>query len=277
MPELPEVEITARKLKAGGLAGRKIVKLRIFSPKQFVSSLGLKKSADDAAGKKILDISRRGKTVFMNISGNPKRVLAFHLKMTGNLRVEKIGVLLGKFTRFVAELSGGRVLRFEDVRKFGRIWYGFEKDVLREKYFSTLGKDILKSSPQEFFEKIKKRKGAIKPLLLRQDIFSGIGNIIADEALWMSKIHPETKSRNLNDRSNYVLLTNLKKVIDIILKSGGTSMRDWKHPDNKIGGYQNKFLIYNQKICPRCRRRTEKIKVGGRGSTICPGCQKSPI
>lgn len=277
MPELPEVEITARKLKTSGLLGRKIVNLRVFSPKQFISSFNLKKAAADAAGRKILDISRRGKTVFMDLSGNPRRVLAFHLKMTGNLYAGKSRILSGKYTRFAAELSGERELRFEDIRKFGKIWYGLAADVLREKYFSTLGKDILRVGLKEFFEKIKKRKGAIKSLLLRQDIFSGIGNIIADEALWLSRIHPETKSRNLDNRSNYALLTNLKKIINRILKSGGTSMRDWKHPDNKIGGYQNKFLIYNQKICQRCRRRTEKIKVGGRGSTICPKCQKSPI
>ncbi len=274
MPELPEVEITARKLKAIGLAGRKIVKMRIFSPEQFISSLGFKKAANDAAGRRILDIYRRGKTGFMDISGNPKRALAFHLKMTGNLRAEKTGTLPGKFTRFVAELSGGRVLRFEDVRKFGRIWYGPEKDVLREKYFSTLGKDIFKSSPREFFEKIKKRKGAIKALLLRQDIFSGIGNIIADEALWMAKIHPKTKSHDLDGRRNRVLFGNLKKIINKILKSGGTSMRDWKHPDGMVGEYQNKFLIYGRKNCSRCGTSVKKILVGGRGSSVCPKCQK---
>ncbi|QQG46375.1 MAG: hypothetical protein HYY55_00825 [Candidatus Niyogibacteria bacterium] len=275
MPELPEVEITATKLQKSGLVGRKIISFRLFSPAQFISGFSLSKAKKDILGKKITVIFRKGKTVFMTLSGNPKRALAFHLKMTGNLYSGKAGERLDKSVRFAVGFAGGAELRFSDVRKFGRIWYGLEKEVLCEKYFAALGRDILKVAFTEFNEKLRGRRGMIKPILLRQDIFSGIGNIIADESLWLSKIHPKTKSHDLDGRRNRVLFGNLKKIINKILKSGGTSMRDWKHPDNEMGGYQNKFLIYDQKICPRCRRRTEKIKVGGRGSTICPGCQKN--
>lgn len=274
MPELPEVEITVRKFKKGGLVGHKILSFKIFSPKQFVSIFSPKEAEKDAVGRKITAIERKGKAIFIKLSGRPERALAFHLKMTGNLRSEKSESALGRFNRFYAGLGGGKRLRFDDIRKFGRIWYGASEDVLQEKYFLTLGKDILKTSPQEFFEKIRKRKGAIKPLLLRQDIFSGIGNIIADESLWMTKIHPKTSLEKLHDREIFQLHKNLRKVIKEILKAGGTSMRDWKHPDGKAGKYQNKFLVYGRKLCVKCGGKVLKIKVAGRGSSVCPRCQK---
>lgn len=274
MPELPEVEITVRKLKKGGLVRRKILSFKIFSPKQFVSVFSLKEAEKDAIGRKITDIERKGKAIFINLSGKPARALAFHLKMTGNLRLEKTGISLGRFTRFKAKLGWGRELIFDDVRRFGKIWYGAPLNVLREKYFSTLGKDILKTKPREFFEKIKTRKGALKPFLLRQDVFSGVGNIIADEALWLSKIHPKTNIQKLHDRGIFRLHKNLKKVIKEILKAGGTSMRDWKHPDGGVGEYQKKFLIYGKKKCPRCGHSVSRLKVGGRTSHFCEKCQR---
>jgi formamidopyrimidine-DNA glycosylase len=109
---------------------------------------------------------------------------------------------------------------------------------------------------------------------LRQDIFSGIGNIISDEALWLAKIHPKTSIARLHGRDISKLYKNLKKVIKAILKQGGTSMRDWSHPDGKSGNYQEKFKIYRRKICPRCRTALARIVVGSRKSSVCPKCQR---
>ena len=277
MPELPEVEITARKLKKIGLVGSRPAYFKFLSPKQFRSHIKFSGVKKDVAGRKIKRIWRKGKVIFIDLDGEPPRTMAIHLKMSGRLSVVSKKEANDKSVRFVAGFKDGGELRFKDPRRFGVIWYDSPQNLFKEKYLATLGPDMLNISYAEFAKGLSFRGGAIKAVLLRQDVFSGIGNIIADEALWFSKIHPKTNIRNLHDREISKLYMNLKRVINEILKAGGTSMRDWGHPDKEAGGYQNHFKIYGQIRCPRCGFATVKIKVAGRSSSVCPKCQtKTP-
>ena len=277
MPELPEVEITVRKLKKSGILGANIGYLKFLSPKQIRSSFNPKTIARDILNRRIKKIRRHGKVIFIDLTGRPLRIIALHLKMSGRLLVVSKKEANDKSVRFVAGFKDGGELRFKDPRRFGVIWYDSPQNLFKEKYLATLGPDMLNISYAEFAKGLSFRGGAIKAVLLRQDVFSGIGNIIADEALWFSKIHPKTNIRNLHDREISKLYMNLKRVINEILKAGGTSMRDWGHPDKEAGGYQNHFKIYGQIRCPRCGFATVKIKVAGRSSSVCPKCQtKTP-
>ncbi len=277
MPELPEVEITARKLEKSGLIGRKLAYFKFLSPKQFRSHISAQIVKKDVIGRKIERIWRKGKVIFIDLGGHQPRIMAFHLKMSGRLLVVVKKEPVDKSVRFIAGFKDGRELRFKDPRRFGIVWYDSPEKLFENKYLSSLGPDMLGVSYLEFKKRLLYRTGAIKAVLLRQDVFSGIGNIIADEALWFSKIHPKEKVQNLRARDIIRLYGNLKKIINEILKAGGTSMRDWGHPDNETGGYQNRFKIYGQARCPRCGFTAVKIKVAGRSSSVCPKCQtKTP-
>ena len=128
----------------------------------------------------------------------------------------------------------------------------------------------------EFKKRIQNKSGVIKQVLLDQKFISGIGNIIADESLWYSKIHPKRTAYNLNGREIYKLFHGLKCVIRRILKSGGSTMRDWSHPDGEAGGYKRIRWVYGRagEKCPRCKYLIKRIVVAGRGTSICEKCQK---
>jgi formamidopyrimidine-DNA glycosylase len=116
----------------------------------------------------------------------------------------------------------------------------------------------------------------IKAFLLRQDVISGIGNIIADEALWRARIHPKRKTASLSEKEIKTLFDSLQKTVDEILKAGGTSMRNWLPPDGKKGGYQKLYKVYDRagEKCFRCGARIKRIIIAGRGTSFCPYCQK---
>ncbi|MEK7566693.1 MAG: bifunctional DNA-formamidopyrimidine glycosylase/DNA-(apurinic or apyrimidinic site) lyase [Patescibacteria group bacterium] len=274
MPELPEVEITARKLKENKLTGSKIAYFKFLSPKQFRSHINIRAVKKDVSGRKIGRIWRHGKVIFLDLSGKPGRTMAIHLRMSGRLSMVSKNEPLESGTRFVMGLKDGREIRFKDPRRFGIIWYDSPEKLFKDKYLSSLGPDMLGISYTEFKKRLLYRKGAVKAVLLRQDVFAGIGNIIADEALWEAKTHPRSGVQYLDDKQIKTLYNSISRVIRHILKAGGTSMRDWSHPDRDSGAYQNEFRIYRQKNCPRCGSRSLKIVVAGRSSNICPKCQK---
>ena len=251
MPELPEVETTKRKLEPL-LLGRRILEL---------------------GNRKILKIERRGKAILIHLSGD--KILAFHQRMSGKLLVLERG-FRDKRIRFRFRLSSGKDLVLHDVRKFGVVWYGPAEKVLKDKYLSKLGPDPLKIDFKEFKVLLKKHKGMIKPLLLRQDIFSGIGNIVADESLWKAKIHPRKRTEDFGNSEIGRLHQAIRYIVSKSIRLGGTTMRDWRHPDNTQGGYYERRYIYGRagEKCQRCGKMVIRMKAAGRGTFICQKCQK---
>lgn len=251
MPELPEVEITKRKLEPL-LLGKRIL---------------------DLGNKKILKLERRGKAILIHLSGD--KIFAFHQRMTGKLLVvEK--KFKDKYVRFRFKLSSGKDLVFHDVRKFGVMWYGSAKKVLLDPYFMKLGSDPLEIDFEKFKERLRAHRGMVKPLLLRQDVLAGVGNIVADESLWKAKIHPRKIIENLTTQELKRLYQALRYIIVKSIRLGGTTMRDWLHPDSTEGGYFAKRFIYGRKgeKCRRCGTIIVRTVVGSRGTFICGRCQK---
>ncbi|MDO8522930.1 MAG: DNA-formamidopyrimidine glycosylase [bacterium] len=254
MPELPEVETTKRKLEPL-IKGRRILDF----------------------DRKILGLERRGKAILIWLSSaSPKQyLLAFHQRMSGRLLVVERD-FKDKYIRRRFKLSDGKDLAFHDVRKFGVVWYGPAKKVLSDQYFRTLGPDALTVSLQSIKNLlIAKKSGKIKSFLLDQKNLAGIGNIMADEILWKAKIHPEIKISTLSDNEIKTLWNSIRAVLQKSIKLGGSSMRDWFHPDGDSGGYFERRRAYDRegKKCFRCRSKILRKKIAGRSSYFCSKCQ----
>jgi len=268
MPELPEVETTVRKLKPL-LKGKQIL---------------------DLGNKKILNVERRSKAILLRLEGSPTSfILGFHQRMSGRLLIVERD-FKDKYIRRRFKLSDGKDLVFHDVRRFGVIWYGPAKKVLEDNYFKTLGTDALTVGLQGMknlikspsLEKrgegtiaLKRRRGAVKAFLLDQKNIAGIGNIMADEILWKAKIHPERKISALDEKEILLLWRALRSVLKKSIKLGGSTMRDWFHPDGDSGGYFEKRVIYGRegKKCFRCHTEILRKKIAGRSSYYYAKCQ----
>lgn len=278
MPELAEVEITRLKLLPA-VKGRRILDFWTDWPRNFHSSLSIAEAKRDIRGRKITGLSRRGKVLFFELAGKPARKIALHFRMSGRLLVSssKSKPASDKWTHFRWRLSGSREIRFIDPRKFGVVWYGTGDELSKYPYLKSLGRDARDIPKKVFTAALRKKTGMVKAVLLRQDVLSGIGNIMADETLWRAKIHPKTKIADLSLGALNNLHSALTATISAMLSAGGTSLRDWGHPDGKRGGYQEKRKIYGKagEPCPRCKTKLERIVVGSRGTTVCPKCQRA--
>jgi len=285
MPELPEVEITKRKLEP--LKGRKIKGFWSDWPRGLRITGSAKKIDKDIKGRKILSVRRYGKAVVFELEkrkGDKKgeKILAFHQRMSGSLLIRsKADSQKSKVGRQKEHVHAkvlfedGTELWFKDPRKFGVVWYGKPTKVWNDNYFKCLGPDALDIVFKDFWDRLASHKGMIKPLLLRQDFIAGVGNIVADESLWAAKINPQKTVDTMSKQEMARLFFALQKVITQSIKAQGTTLQNWGHPDGKAGRFQNNFRVYGQKgrACPRCKHVILRIVVGGRGTWICPGCQ----
>ncbi len=273
MPELPEVEIACRKLRPL-LGGKRFLRFWTDWPRglRISSAPEVKK---DIPGKRIEKVERLGKAIVLHLSH--ERVLALHQKMSGKVLIVPQGTK-DTHIHFRFALSGDKELVLHDVRKFGVVWYGREDEVKKESYFASLGKDALGVSFGEFKKLMESKKGMLKSLLLRQDVFSGVGNIIADETLWRARLHPKRRAEYLNAAEIKILWRSLRFVLNRSIKLGGSTMRDWLHPDAARGGYFTARAVYRRKgeRCPRCAGVITRIVVASRGTFICASCQPDP-
>ena len=286
MPELPEVEITKRKLRPH--LGKTIVDFWSDWPRALRLAT-LSRISQDITGRRIVLIWRRGKAVFLglgeednSVSKKVERVLGFHQRMSGrltirfkmkDLRLKKAEELKHVHVRVI--FKDGVELLFQDPRKFGVVWYGSPEEVLKDKYIASLGPDALTVSFPQFQKRITRRAGMIKPVLLRQDVVAGIGNIVADEMLWEAHVHPKIRISELGENEMRSLFRALQTILARSIKAQGTTMRDWAHPDGSKGRFQEHMRVYGKKGagCSRCKNKIERIVVGSRGTWICSFCQ----
>ncbi len=284
MPELPEVETVRRKLEP--LTGRTVRSFWNNWPRGLKSKRDTQSISRDISGRKILRLRRHGKVLLIELggrrsrSGDVERLLAFHLRMSGGLYMglsqEKIPFKELKHIHTIVYFTDGRELRFHDPRKFGLVWYGTPKEVGGHRYFTEIGPDALNLNLREFKENMREHIGMVKPLLLRQDFVAGIGNIVADETLWGAKVHPRQRVEKLGDHQINAIYRSLINVLRRGIEAGGATLRDWKHPDNEEGKFQEYMKVYGRKgkPCPTCRTKIRRIVVGGRGTWICEKCQR---
>jgi formamidopyrimidine-DNA glycosylase len=271
MPELPEVETIRRDLTRL-VVGRKILAVTTDSLKQVKPSLGKVKKA--IVGAKIKKIERRAKVLLIFLSN--RRVLAVHLKLTGRLLVRKKGVPKDDWQHVVISLSGNKELRFADLRKFG--WIKLLKDRKElEKLLSEFGPEPLDSLDlRRFKEILSSTSRSIKIVLMDQKKISGVGNIYANDALFLARINPRRPAKGITDKEAKKLFRAIEKVLRAGIKYRGASDQYYLDALGRKGAYQDHFLTYGRqgKKCFDCGGKIKKIKIGGRGTFFCPKCQK---
>ena len=306
MPELPEVE-TIRSDLEKEILGAKILDIWTDTPKMLQPSVEAVRGT--VVGSKIGAIKRRAKLLIFSMrpgesersEGSPNQVpnprnhsvrgrqvrndgdgvyLLIHLKLSGRLLLREATDPPDDWQHIVLtlEMPDGekKELRFCDLRKFGYLklvdWERFQE------IYSEYGPEPLDDLTLGKFQAIlSKSKIAIKKLLMDQKRISGIGNIYANEALWLAKVHPERAANGLSLEESKNLFAAIENVLGEGLRYRGTTAKDDFYLDahGKKGNYQSQLRIYREagKPCPRCGTLIKRIKVGGRGTFFCPTCQ----
>ena len=265
MPELPEVETIARKLKPA-LVGRTILSAELFwsrtletpSPRKFKEQVG---------GQIIQDVGRRAKYFILHLTDYK---LLIHLRMSGDLLIKDSTVSPEKHDRLRLKLSDNNALVFNDTRKFGRVWLTADLDEVVGK----LGPEPLtrEFTTEWLFGALRSKQRQLKPLLLDQTFLAGLGNIYTDEALNIARLHPNAASDSVTRKQVEALHEAIRQVLKEGIRRNGASF-DWVY---RGGEFQNHFRVYDRegKPCPRCGTKIVRLVVGQRGTHICPNCQR---
>ena len=276
MPELPEVETIRLQLEKF-LVGRKIIAVEVRSRKILADG------EKNLLGGKIIGVRRFGKVVVVDFDNDYSALI--HLKLTGQLVFQGPN-LPGKHTHVIFSLSGGKKLYFNDLRKFGWIKIvksdklqvtGFIGKLGPEPFVGQASSGQAPLTLEKFREILAKTSRSIKIVLMDQEKISGLGNIYANEALWLAEINPRRSSQSLSLSEQKTLFNSILKVLKQGLRWGGASDQAYLQPSGEEGKYQEHFLVYGRRgqICLHCKKaKIAKIKLGGRGTYFCPFCQK---
>jgi formamidopyrimidine-DNA glycosylase len=273
VPELPEVETIRRQL-APALEGRRLDRIRVLDAR-WCEPAPPEAIADALDGRLIERLGRRGK--YLVISFEDDVHLVMHLRMTGNLLLTQEEP---KHTRVRMELDDGQKLLFVDMRRFGTGDVLLGSDALAEYFASRLGVEPLSPdfTAEALKEQVRGRKQPVKAFLLNQERIAGVGNIYADEALWRARIHPLKPVGTLRRPQIEALREAVVESLNAGIDAKGASIDDYRHVDGAQGSFQERFLVHlrKDKPCVRCGTPIAKIRAAGRGTYICPRCQRRP-
>jgi formamidopyrimidine-DNA glycosylase len=286
MPELPEVETIRNDLNKK-LKGETIQSVFITLARQVRGSSSYFKNF--LQGKVIDKFNRRGKLIYTSFQ-NSDKFLLIHLKMTGQLIYCKGDNLIAgghsdskepscemeKHTRLVFEFKNGASLKFNDQRTFGYLEIVDKKRL--EEVLAKFGPEPLKKDfSLDYFQKLSKTRSTnIKALLLNQEHIAGIGNIYADESLFMAGILPWRPALSLTKTETEKLHKAIKDVLRLSIKSRGTTFNNYRDAEGNRGEFVKKLKVFGKKgePCPKCGRPIEKNKTAGRGTHYCLHCQQ---
>ena len=307
MPELPEVETIVRGLNRK-IKNRVIKDIWTDWPKYFKLSKSRAAFKKCVVGKKFIKVERRGKNILLYLSKD--YLLLIHQKMSGHMLVGKWQLNskihnygsdelkekwaeqkwlpdplrgpamdpMNRFIRLIFFLDNGEMLALSDLRRFAKVLCGPQKVILNLSELKNLGPEPLdpKFSYIVFRKLFFNKRGRIKQILLDQNFISGIGNIYADEILWLSKIHPLTKAETLNEAELRIIYRAIRKILQKALKLRGSSIYDYRDSAGKRGAYDQVRYVYQREKepCPRCKTKIKRLKIGSRSAHYCPHCQK---
>ncbi|MDP3999910.1 MAG: bifunctional DNA-formamidopyrimidine glycosylase/DNA-(apurinic or apyrimidinic site) lyase [bacterium] len=308
MPELPEVETIRRGLDEV-LPGKRVRSFSVTVPKMFTAIKPAKRK--DLFGPRITGVDRQGKALLIRLGRGDApsgRTVVIHLKMTGQLifrdapsggakgRIVLAGGhpiptidnghpdgmdLPGKVTHATFTFTDGSRLFYNDLRKFGYLKLVPTTAVNELTFINSLGPDPLERSFSQaaFDALLRRRPGAkLKPLLLDQTVIAGLGNIYVDESLNLARLHPLRTAGSLTKAQRTALHLAIKKVLRAALRAGGTSDNTYVTIRGERGDYLRRARVYHRvgEPCRRCGTPIERIVVVGRGTHLCPRCQRPP-
>lgn len=288
MPELPEVE-TVRRGLAELLPGRVVARVTVFdSPKSFPNA-----RADVEQflyGACVTAVRRRAKVLMIDL--DTQYSLVVHLKMTGQLIFRGvqsfagghpsdslIGELPDRSTRVQINFVDGSRLFFNDQRKFGWVKLLPTDEVENLPFMQKVGPEPLdpQTRAEDFIQRIRRRQNSmIKPAFLDQAVIAGVGNIYADEALWAARLHPQTRVKNVSDQQLNTLFNELRQILQLSIDQGGSTDKNYVDAEGRKGNYLTFAHVFRREG-QACHRHPDqeiiKLKVGGRGTHVCPVCQ----
>jgi formamidopyrimidine-DNA glycosylase len=270
MPELPEVETTCRGI-APHIIGQRITRvvvrerrLRHLIPRQFAARV---------TGAKIAGVSRRGKYLLVVCNAG---TLIIHLGMSGNLRLVPAAKPAEKHDHVDLQLSNGLALRLRDPRRFGlMVWT--EEDPLLHPLLRGLGPEPLTAAFTGAY--LAKRAGnrsvPIKQFIMDAKIVVGVGNIYANEALFMAGVHPRRPAGEVTATECALIAKAIKRVLRRAIAAGGTTLRDYVDGAGRSGYFSQQLAVYGRagQPCPRCAQPIEMVRMGQRATFFCPHCQ----
>jgi formamidopyrimidine-DNA glycosylase len=248
---------------AAHLEGRTIASAVLSSP--LVTRADLHQTADLLTGRRIVALRRRGKQILAELDSG---LLYIHLGMTGKLLWNAVP---GKHARAILELDFGRLV-FDDIRQFGR----FEYYASLPEQLDRRGPDVLEIGFAEFYERLRAHRSRIKPLLLNQSIFGGLGNIYVDELLFRARIHPRTLASRISRKRAETLHSEVGPLLRTAIEQGGSSISDYVDGAGQRGRFQIMHQVYGRAgmPCLICGTPIRRIVVGQRGTHFCPKCQR---
>jgi len=273
MPELPEVENVGRALLES-LQGRRLTGLEVMFPGVLGQSPRVTRRA--LLGARLTDLHRRGKYLILHFrrpDGTPAYLMV-HLRMTGQIFILD-GYIPDKHVHVVLDFEGVPV-HYRDIRKFGRLT--LVEDGREPAAMAHVGPDMLTVKPREWLERMARRRAPIKGYLLDQGIASGLGNIYADESLFLAGVHPLTRPCDLDETTLRLVLRRAKQVLRLAIRHGGTTFMNFTNFRGKPGNFRRKLRVYGRagQPCRDCDTTLKKITVAGRGTVFCPECQRVP-
>ena len=297
MPELPEVE-TVRAGLAQHLLGAVIDDVRVFDARSLKRNFaGAEGFLREAKGSMLNAVVRRGKFLWLPVSDS--RALVGHLGMSGQILVRTPDFQEDRQTRVILDVTTQRgsplEIRFVDQRLFGGLVFedlvettdsgpgGFSPESepcnLIPTNVSHIARDLLDPMFDSDFvaERMTKKNSGIKRVLLDQNLMSGIGNIYADESLWLAKLHYDQPSASITKRKHLELIQIAKEVLEKAVTQGGTSFDEqYKNINGESGYFSQSLNVYGQAglPCKRCGKNIKREAWANRGSHFCPGCQR---
>ncbi len=282
MPELPEVETVREGLKLY-LEGQTIAKVDIFTSKlRWMLPTHLAQSLSEQT---ITAISRRGKYLLLEVSNG--NYLIIHLGMSGSFAIHSthgfphyISEKRHQHDHVVFHLLNGTVITYNDPRKFGMMDLVAGHNLRTYPRLKLLGMEPLGNGFDEVYltKQLKKRTSPVKNVLLDQKVIAGIGNIYASESLWRAGISPMQKANRVTHKKVGNLVIAIREVLNDAIKSGGSTLRNYRSIAGNLGYFQHQFSVYDQegKPCktPNCTSLIKRIVQTGRSTFYCPSCQK---
>lgn len=267
MPELPEVESTVRYLRER-VAGLSIEGAAVLWARSIANDMA-KAFPRQVSGSSIESVFRRGKFVGMTLKGSKDLFLYTHLRMSGSLDVLPASQPIEPHDRVVLYLDNGKTLRFNDTRKFGRMYLtDSPSDVVGRIGVEPLSTDFTVETLESI---LLSRTAAVKPTLLNQSLIAGLGNIYVDESLWAAHIHPLTPCNRIPREKRAELHAAIVSILSAAVSLLGTDFGD-----GVVDGGMYAPVVYGRKgePCNRCKSAIRRIIVGQRGTHLCPTCQR---
>jgi len=267
MPELPEVETIRRQLEER-VVGKAVARVEVLEPKMFVGD------PRQLYGKKITGVERSAKV--LRILFEDGVALWAHFKLNGQLFLELPGQALDRrFTRVIIEFTDGSRLLFNDSRKFAWMKLIQDHQAVAQTVIEPFKDNF---TLKNFSEIISKSRKPIKVLLMDQAKIGGIGNIYANESLFVARIDPFRPANSLMPGEAKKLYGAIISVLEKAIECKGSSGKDewYRQLDGKMGCYQDHFLVYQRdgQKCFGCGGEVRRQKQAGRGTFYCPKCQK---